>query len=199
MYFWTWNTQEVLDMILWMREFNASGRGRLQFLGFDMQYSVVAAANVRAFLTRVEPAYIPEANSAFARVAQAERTRRITAADVAAARGVFEHLSAKREDYLQVAPREDVDWAIQNARIILQDAEKIAGITSRDKSMAANVEWILDQAPAGSKIVLWAHNGHVNKRAGWMGQYLAERYGDDMYVLGSPSGRAATMPRVRGA
>ena len=27
MYFWTWNTEEVLDMIHWMREFNASGRG----------------------------------------------------------------------------------------------------------------------------------------------------------------------------
>lgn len=184
MYFWTWNTQEVLDMILWMREFNASGRGRLQFLGFDMQFSSVAAANVRSFLTRVEPAYIPQANSAFAPMPQAERTRRITAAQVATVRAVFEHLSAKRADYLQSAPQQDVDWAIQNARIILQDAEKLAGITPRDKSMAANVEWILDQAPAGSKIVLWAHNAHVSKEEGWMGKYLADRYGDDMYVLG---------------
>src|SRR6185312_15568712 len=28
LYFWTWNTQEVLDMIEWMRAFNQSGRGR---------------------------------------------------------------------------------------------------------------------------------------------------------------------------
>lgn len=33
LYFWTWNTEEVLDLIRWMREFNASGRGRLQFTG----------------------------------------------------------------------------------------------------------------------------------------------------------------------
>src|ERR1043165_4376892 len=26
MYFWTWNTEEVLDMIQWMRDFNASGK-----------------------------------------------------------------------------------------------------------------------------------------------------------------------------
>src|SRR5579872_2959444 len=26
MYFWTWNTQEVLDMVQWMREFNKSGK-----------------------------------------------------------------------------------------------------------------------------------------------------------------------------
>ena len=30
MYFWTWNTEEVLDMIRWMREFNASGKGRVR-------------------------------------------------------------------------------------------------------------------------------------------------------------------------
>ena len=27
MYFWTWNTEEVLEMIRWMREFNKSGQG----------------------------------------------------------------------------------------------------------------------------------------------------------------------------
>lgn len=184
MLFWTWNTQEVLDMILWMREFNASGRGRIQFTGFDMQFSRMSAENVRTFLTQAEPGYLPVANAAFARVAAAERRGRATAADVAAARGVFDHLSARRDVYLQTIPREQVDWAIQNARLVVQTAEDLAGITSRDQSMAANVEWILDHAPAGSKIVLWAHNVHVSRKPGWMGEFLAERYGDDMYVLG---------------
>jgi hypothetical protein len=33
MYFWTWNTEEVLEMIRWMRAFNASGRGRVRSPG----------------------------------------------------------------------------------------------------------------------------------------------------------------------
>ncbi|MGD2093071.1 MAG: erythromycin esterase family protein, partial [Candidatus Aminicenantes bacterium] len=37
LYFWTWNTREVLAMIQWMREFNRSGKGRIEFFGFDMQ------------------------------------------------------------------------------------------------------------------------------------------------------------------
>jgi erythromycin esterase-like protein len=57
MYFWTWNTEEVLDMIRWMREFNASGKGRVQFTGFDMQTIPVAAEIVRAYVQRVDPAY----------------------------------------------------------------------------------------------------------------------------------------------
>jgi erythromycin esterase len=184
MYFWTWNTQEVLDMILWMREFNASGRGRIQFTGFDMQFSAVSAQNVRTFLGQAEPSYISTANAAFVRIAAAERRGFATAADVAAARGVYEHLSAQRDVYLQTISQEQVDWAIQNARLVVQTAEDLAGITSRDQSMAANVEWIVDHAPAGSKIVLWAHNGHVNREPGWMGHYLDQRFGDDMYVLG---------------
>ncbi len=179
-----WNIQEVLDLILWMRDFNASGQGRIQFTGFDMQSSALAAQNVRIFLAQAEPAYIPTANAAFARIAAAEFRGRATAADAAAARSIYEHLSAQRDVYLQTIAREQVDWAIQNARLVVQRAESLAGITSRDRSMATNVEWILDQAPAGSKIVLWAHNGHVNRNPGWMGDFLDQRYGDEMYVLG---------------
>src|SRR6476620_4385532 len=42
MYFWTWNTQEVLELILWMREFNKSGKGPIEFTGFDMQTATVS-------------------------------------------------------------------------------------------------------------------------------------------------------------
>jgi erythromycin esterase-like protein len=42
LYFWTVNTQEVLDMILWMREFNQSGKGHIEFTGFDMQYATLS-------------------------------------------------------------------------------------------------------------------------------------------------------------
>jgi erythromycin esterase len=46
MYFWTWNTQEVLDMGEWMRQFNQSGRGRVQFTGFDMQTGSINSLDI---------------------------------------------------------------------------------------------------------------------------------------------------------
>ena len=57
MYFWTWSTEEVLDMVLWMREFNKSGKGRIQFTGFDMQTPDVAAGIVSDFAARFDPDY----------------------------------------------------------------------------------------------------------------------------------------------
>jgi erythromycin esterase-like protein len=55
MYFWTWNTEEVLAMVEWMRSFNTSGRGQIQFTGFDMQTPDVAADIVVQFLEKVDP------------------------------------------------------------------------------------------------------------------------------------------------
>ena len=54
MFFWTWDTEEVLAMIKWMRAFNASGRGRVQFTGFDMQTPTVAGRIVNDFVAKYD-------------------------------------------------------------------------------------------------------------------------------------------------
>lgn len=62
MYFWTWQTEEVLEMVEWMREFNKSGRGRVQFTGFDMQTATVASQIARDFVAKADPEYATTAN-----------------------------------------------------------------------------------------------------------------------------------------
>jgi len=69
---WEWNAQEVLDTILWMRQFNLSGKGPLQFAGFDMQLGSTAAANVRNFVSQADPGYLPTVDSAFALATQVQ-------------------------------------------------------------------------------------------------------------------------------
>ena len=67
-------TQEFLDFVEWMREFNQSGRGRLQFLGFDMLARTdSAAAVVTRFVARSEPAYLDSVTNAYRLVAGAPR------------------------------------------------------------------------------------------------------------------------------
>lgn len=62
MYFGTWNTEEVRDMVEWMRRFNAAEKARnsprrVHFTGFDMQAGAVAIAKVREFLEAYEPEF----------------------------------------------------------------------------------------------------------------------------------------------
>ncbi|MCU1233895.1 MAG: erythromycin esterase family protein [Candidatus Solibacter sp.] len=59
MYFWTWNTEEVLDMVQWMREFNKSGKGPVQFTGFDMQTPNVALGIAQDAVAKSDPEYAP--------------------------------------------------------------------------------------------------------------------------------------------
>jgi erythromycin esterase-like protein len=101
-------------------------------------------------------------------------------------------MEARRDAYLKLATARETDWAIQNARVVHQCLQLETGEVSRDESMAKNVQWILDHAPKDTKIVLWAHNGHVSRwRVGErrsMGSYLDTRYGKDQVIVGFAAG-----------
>src|SRR6266567_4330775 len=98
------------------------------------------------------------------------------------------HFETSREaDRKKDLTAQEIEWAIQNARVVLQCLQMKANEVSRDSSMADNVKWILDQSPS-AKIVLWAHNGHVST-AGYrgyepMGASLRKIYGEQMVVFG---------------
>ena len=195
LYFWTWNTEEVLAMIEWMREFNEEGKGRMEFWGFDVQTPTVAMEDVESFIEVAEPEYLDSLREEFDRVRDiflAARTTRDRDDEFyrpwhESATRVLEHLRENRERYLASFDVMTVDWAIQNARVVRQGADMwMEDGRSRDESMADNVDWILAHTSPGTKVVLWAHNGHVSRGAayGSMGSVLSERHGDDMSVFG---------------
>ncbi|MHC4211253.1 MAG: erythromycin esterase family protein [Planctomycetota bacterium] len=104
----------------------------------------------------------------------------------AESRRLLERLEADREHYAKRFDRDEVEWAIQNARVVFQAAQmhaagSLSGI-ARDQSMADNVAWILERNP-DAKIVLWAHNAHVSRHPGMMGRHLHEWFGDDYVAV----------------
>ncbi|HEX5759531.1 MAG TPA: erythromycin esterase family protein, partial [Thermoanaerobaculia bacterium] len=74
LYVWPWNTEEVLDLIRWMRQWNAvPGRRQVRFYGFDVRAAAVSAERLAARLRRIDPPLAAEAGPALARLAAAER------------------------------------------------------------------------------------------------------------------------------
>ncbi len=186
-----WRTEEILNMLLWMREFNASGRGRIEFTGFDMQNPTRALANIREFVAAEDPEYA----ATFDRASRMALSIDPRSADPEAGRewdAVIAHLEASR-------PHPGVEWIIQNARIVRQFVNWAtslmngpASMTIRDASMAANVKWILDQKK-GVKAVLSSHNFHamtgplyLNQASvdDSMGAVLRRIYGKDLVTFG---------------
>jgi len=96
---------------------------------------------------------------------------------IGAAEGILHHVEAESLALAARADEPEVAQAIQNARFVLQACRGFANPPTRDASMAENAEWLLSRAPAGSKLILWAHNAHVSRRAGAMGGYLDARFG----------------------
>jgi erythromycin esterase-like protein len=54
LYFWTWDTEEVLDLIRWMRKWNSDPKhSKVKFYGFDTRKMPRAAQVALAYITRV--------------------------------------------------------------------------------------------------------------------------------------------------
>jgi erythromycin esterase-like protein len=76
MHFWTWNTEEMLAFVRWMRAYNASGRGPIRFLGFDMQDPVAAIDSLLGFVGAADPAYLPALRESLDVIAGAREAER---------------------------------------------------------------------------------------------------------------------------
>lgn len=186
--YWTLATQEFLDLILWMRSYNAAGNGRVQISGLDINQAAEAMATVTNFVKAKDPAFMESLGAAYSRLAnrhtdQCERGEKCDAGKTASQ--ILEHLERMRSTYLKNASKEEIRWVIQNARVVYQSASFCSSSPHlRDRFMAENVSWTLENAAPGTKLILWAHNGHVSKRQGCMGNLLAAKYGGAYRVFG---------------
>lgn len=199
---WPVNTQEVLDLIRWMRAYNdqRGGNPAVNFLGFDLQYPHLAMDDVIAYVKQASPMdadrisalYEPfrdyqDSQTAYVR-AEAEVQARCRA-DIGA---VYADLDAQKEAYTRASSPQAYAHALRAARIVMQSEEVLAAPTAnlgaRDRYMAENVAWLEGQAGPAAKLILWAHNDHVGTTSyasrPSMGSFLRQRYGDTLRVFG---------------
>jgi erythromycin esterase len=191
MHFWTCNTQEVLDMVLWMRKLNASGKGPIQFMGFDMQYIDFALNNLLTFSEKNDKYLKGKLDSISNLItflkAQGPKIDE-SKDDIKILKQkcdiVLSLINKNKANYL----RFEYNWILQNAIILdqyitLQNKPSGEQNFYRDECMAKNIELILENNP-NAKIVLWAHNDHVSNQKGRMGRFLKDKFGDKYFSIG---------------
>lgn len=177
LYFWTWNTEEVLDMIRWMRRYNEDPAHlkKLRFYGVDMQTETVAYSEAKAWLDTVDPA--EAAHLAAIRTAMVKLPRWNNAKQADDAQTAWNSVTQGLETLIvrldgRSFSEGDVDRQRQNLHVLAQFAAAQAEVGRsyhvRDESMAANLRWI-QAREHGAKVVLWAHNGHISFHPGSIG------------------------------
>lgn len=198
LYFWTWNTEEVLDLIEWMRLYNAdpTHERKVKFYGFDMQFVTRAAKVTLDYLRAVDSEQLMVAEPALGALANPYTDGFVGWSEdrKEAAALAIEQILRRLEDHGSeyIAETDSMSWALarQHAEIVAQYIERMSrigtagGFAVRDSAMAENVRWILEREGPQAKLVLWAHNSHVSTQPPSMGAHLRGTFGSDMVVFG---------------
>lgn len=206
--FWTWNTEEVRAMIDWMREYNKSvpADGRVKFVGFDIQVNDTGKSRLIGYINRVAPERFAEVDALF----RANMDELINAVFFKrdGAKEELEKLNGLRKQYNdlfvflelngpKLAAKSSESEYVQMreyARVLVQFADAYArpdfgSNVARDLYMADNFRRLVEREPAGTRFVIWAHNGHIatgDSDGGYptLGHHLRRFYGQKYYALG---------------
>jgi erythromycin esterase len=205
--FRVWNTEEMQALIEWMREYNANHPERMvEFVGFDMQDPRLPIDSVSAFVRRVEPAlhgwvdslYAPY-REAWGKASYPQGSDAVRQSWYASASDVYDRVHSMSDGWMATATsRADsmsVDWVIQNANVVRQAALSALAqdLSTRDSAMAENIQWMLARRPLETRMVIWAHDGHISRAehpsanywgGGAMGGTLSRMLGDDYRAFG---------------
>ena len=199
-----WNTEEILAMIKWMRQYNSTHEKKVKFYGFDVRVAGGSAKAVYNYLRKIKGTsdydellsnmINPWTTRQFIQSPKEEKYRAKEEIE-----SLITYLENKQPVIDQKNPSEEKilehkQWSlvVQHARVLLQYIEFRSLLSNRskatdfrDKDMAENVRWLADYEK-GAKIILWAANAHImaTPSSGCMGSYLRQSFGKDMVVIG---------------
>ncbi|WML33637.1 erythromycin esterase family protein [Clostridium sp. OS1-26] len=202
MKFWTWSTEEVVDMVEWMRNYNENPehKTKIKFYGFDMQSGDKNSARVLEYIKKVDNNKLSEFKGKLSDVndnlysLDKEKLENIKKG-TEQLKNIFEE---KKQDYVNKSSISEYEKVLQDLNVINQCVEYVIitktegwgkASNTRDHYMAQNAKWILDYEKqfGNDKIMLWAHNGHITKKISnykSMGQNLKEMFNDEYYAIG---------------
>jgi erythromycin esterase len=172
---WPWETVELLELVRWVRDWNAApGHMPVRFAGFDVQPSPAADRLVLDYLKKYAPEDEGPAALVYAEVRDPERA-------VSGAAAIARGLDVKHRELVAASSAELWRDARQAAANAWQSRR---GPAFRSEAMAANVVWLASEPYPAAKIVLWTHNANVSAAAGAMGSWLRRRYGQQLFTVG---------------
>ncbi len=197
MYFWTWKTEEVKELILWMKSYNENKTAdqQIHFLGFDCQtirhvHNILTEYLSRCNITpRVnQERILDELNAksaSFSTLTSIEVTLYKAKCDSVISLLEGNELTAAAIDEFEFKQMKQL--MIQAKQVI--DVAKQSSSGLRDKYMAENAIWFSNLFGVDSKIALWAHNGHIGKNpaysgSGSMGNNIKASIGNQYKVIG---------------
>ncbi len=203
MHFWTWKTEEVLDLLEWMATYNQgkAAADKIHYVGVDCQYNdmnvqwaldyfeehdnllYIEAKEILEDIAAKTIAYYDQ-NIVLDNQAYTDRIEDLTT--------LISKFNNRKEELIEGNSLKEYEFQERLLRIIEQTFQvaygyKTEGFSTnyRDTYMAENTMWL----PAHfeeAKIVVWGHNYHVSRTDNGpsMGKILSNNYGGNYHIIG---------------
>jgi len=204
-----YRTEEVKNMIKWMKEYNddPSHKEKIKFYGMDNINIVDTLPKLSYYLGELDKELQTKVEEDTLNTIYRNDIKALTAEQLDSIllniNEVKKDMENSKEKYLNNNLQNEYELAIWNLNLISQCAEYNIEVNKndnkmvqspiannlRDKYMAANVKWIQEHEGklGNDKVMLWAHNIHVSSMDDiykYMGKSLKEMYGDEYYSIG---------------
>ena len=203
MHFWTWQTEEVRDLLLWMRAYNVQHADNpLQYFGFDCQFMTYQGPLLRSYLLSRDSDFAAEVAEVINPIVSANENEYAGIDDEQFLNWQEElnqlliGFDERKEEF--VASSDPQRFAIH--RHLIRNLQQTLDVNYyqsigdnslnyRDAYMAENAIWISENIADNGKVSLWGHNAHMAKDPGYgiggsMGNQLRRQVRDDYQVMG---------------
>jgi erythromycin esterase len=190
-----WANDEIVALATWMREYNATRGDQppVQIAGMDIFDTAGARTVVTQYFERVDPARAGSVRMTYSHCASRPAAEPI-ALCASQTEAIRADLAARETELTGRSSAREFVYALHGATLVAADSTGRPGglLGHRDEAMADFAQFIRAHQTTG-KLVIWAHQEHLSKSdrqvdpAKSTAQYLAERLGDDFFVIGNAS------------
>lgn len=197
-----YRTEEMAEMLTWMREFNSSRAetDQIRFYGYDMQRYNHNKEQLNLLLAPAEPALAAKYQTVLAGFnddTMFDLEEPVVKQAIADLEQLNEELSGQKDSIIAAADEKTYDLISEYAKCLLENSNlRFADDygTLRDAYMAEHVSFVyeFEQKYYGSKaIFITGHNGHIGKTTATVGtaqvtgEILSEQYGEKYFAIGT--------------
>lgn len=210
MQFWTWKTEEVRDLLEWMKTYNETllESDKIHYIGVDCQTFTYQPELLMEYFNRVKPEYVPEVEPILNMIINMGDSWSVIqqyyeGIDINRKQQIADSLSIMldifdiiEDDLLTDSTEFEYKYMKQLVINMQQVNDVYYGNTHneitnyRDLYMAENVEWLYgDLLGESTKVALWAHNAHVANDmnygyTGSVGYHIKNKLDSDYKIVG---------------
>lgn len=194
-----YNTEEILSLFEWVQRRNQEpGVAPVSVVGLDMQYQASLIDGLLTYVAEAQPAdldavrrdleyfrrYVHNPQTELRAPLYSSAGAEVRERCVGGLLSIRDRLVSSRQAYETASGLEAFARALRTIDLMRQ-AEQLFGepalgnqIALRDRFMAENAAWLLEQAEPEAKMIVWAHNGHVSAEANVLSAEDVELFGD---------------------